>query len=122
MKKLTEMIDRARNSSFKVIYENNPAARNVLQNAIKTVLNKNFPNCQKNDYTEKMEELCFNTLATEILSEVKGKIYPSYMWTATVGKSNRCFTRVYVPKFSQEKKHLYLLSDMYFEFMFYYVL
>ncbi len=118
---MTELIDRARNSSFKIIYENNPIdeTRNNLQTAIKTVLNKSFSNCQKNVYTDKIEELCFNTLATEILKEMNGKINTPYMWTATVGKTNRCFTRVYVPKFIREENYLYLLSDIYFEFMFY---
>jgi len=120
---LTELIDRARNSSFKIIYEHNPddTTRNNLQTTIKTVLNKSFSNCQKNVYTEKMEELCFNTLATEILKDMNGKITSGYAWTATVGKSNRCFTSVYVPKFTREENYLYLLGEMYFEFMFYYV-
>ncbi len=63
--KMTQMINRARNSTFKIIYEKNAYAStcNNFQIAIvKTALNKRIPNCQKNVYTEKIEELCFNTI------------------------------------------------------------
>ncbi len=96
------MIDRARNSTFKTVYESpsDTSVRNGLHRIIKIVLNKNFPNCQRNIDSEKMEEMCFNTIATDIMNEMRSNslVNPQYMWTMTVGKSNRCFGEVYAPK------------------------
>jgi hypothetical protein len=113
------MIDRAKNSAYIIVYENvGIVEKNAfIQSLIKSVLNKNFTNCQRTIDSVKYTDWCFRDLSMEIEHALSLKY--GYSWAVAVGRSNRCHMYVDFKTSKGHEAYLYLLGDMYFELLVY---
>jgi hypothetical protein len=80
-----------------------------LETTIKTVLSKDYPNCQQTIYSKDRSQWCFETITYEILGLV------GVNSSVTVGKSNKCYSASQTPTFTHNESYLFLLGDIYVE-------
>jgi hypothetical protein len=115
---LTDIISKALNWQFVVIYEKNGfyQTRDIIQSIIKEVLNKSFPNCQNNIDSEKINEWCFNNIAEELHKLIYSRFSNTKCnWSVSVGKSNRCYNYSMMAYYTKQEIYSFLLGSMYFE-------
>jgi hypothetical protein len=118
---LTDLINKARNSTFNVIngVHVNQTTMTTIQTITKNALSKSITNCQRNDNPIDIHDWCFRDIATEISTSIRSQLKGN--WTVTVGKSNACFTNsASVNYFTQREEYIFQLNDMFFEILNYY--